>query len=153
MPTMSPTTLRLAAAASLAADGAFILVLALAIAVTRGLVAAGLRVTPGDVALLEDLVAVLPFVTAYGIAAIIAAAGIVRSREWADRLGIGVAVIGATIATVGLLLIGVGRDPLATDQFAADGLGVLAVLLAARLVTVTALWVAPAGARADHLTD
>jgi hypothetical protein len=153
MPTMSPTTLRLAAAASLAADGAFILILALAIVVTRGLVAAGLGVTPGDAALLEDLVAVVPFVSAYGIAALVAAAGIVRGRAWADRLGVGVGIIGATVATIGLLLIGVGRDPLATDQFPADGLGVLAVLLTARLVAVAALWVAPAGTRADRLTD
>jgi hypothetical protein len=148
--TTRSTTPRLVAAAALAADAVVVLGLAFAIGVTRVLVATGLQAAPADAALLDDLVAILPFVIAFGGAGVVASFGIVRGRDWADRLGLGVAIIGATVSSIGLVLLGVGRDPIATGQPAAslDAIAVIAAVLTADLVAMAALRVATDGTRA-----
>jgi hypothetical protein len=62
-------------------------------------------------------------------------------------------VVGATVAAVGLLLIGVGRDPLASDVPAVgpvDGLGILAVVFVIHALAVMAISLAAGGEAASQ---
>jgi hypothetical protein len=139
---LTANTTRYIAGAALVLSGAIGAVIALAIAAVRILVAQGMAVTPADAALIEDLVAVLPFIVTFALGALVAALGVLQGRVWADRLGTGIGVVGATVAAVGLLLIGVGRDPLATNVAAVgpvDGLGILAVVFAIHVLAVAAI--------------
>jgi hypothetical protein len=150
---LTANTTRYIAAAALVLSGAISGVLALAIAAVRILVAQGMAVTPADTALIEDLVAVLPFVVTFAFGALVAAMGVLQGRVWADRLGAGIGLVGATVAAVGLLLIGVGRDPLATNVAAfgpVDGLGILAVVFVIHALAVMAISLAAGGEAASQ---
>ncbi len=73
---------------------------------------------------------------------LVAAAGLLLGSSWADRVGLGAAIVGATAGTLGLLLVGVGRDPFApaaTAQATADGIGILAVATALYVLVIVAI--------------
>lgn len=153
-PIVQPATARLVAAAALALNGAFVVVLAGAIGVTRALVAGGLAISPADMSLLEDLVAVLPFIAGFGITAVVAAWAVAVARPWAQHLGIGVAAVGATGASIGLLLMGVGLHPVFTTDSSpgpSDGLGILSFVLTLHLAAIVAIAIASRGERAARL--
>lgn len=74
------------ASAVLALGGSLVAVTALAIAVARAVVQAGLPgvvAKPGDVALLGDLFAVLPFIVTFAVANLAAAVGLATGHAWA----------------------------------------------------------------------
>ena len=144
---------RYIAGAALVLSGTIGAVLALAIGTARMLIAQGVAVTPADAALIEDLVAVLPFIVAFALGAIVAAMGVLQGRVWADRLGTGIGIVGGTVAALGLLLIGVGRDPLAANAavtWPVDGVGILAVAFVIHALAVMAISLAAGGETASR---
>jgi hypothetical protein len=150
---LTANTTRYIAGAALVLSGAISGVLALAIGTARILVAQGVAVTPADAALIEDLVAVLPFIVAFAFGAVVAAIGVLQGRVWADRLGTGIGVVGGTVAALGLLLMGVGRDPLTANAAAAgpvDGLGILAAVFVIHALAVMAISLAAVGEAASQ---
>lgn len=119
---------RVAAGVSLAATGLVVGVATLAIVLARLLVNAGMPVHPGDLATLDDVVAVLPFVATFAIANIVGAFGLMAGAAWSDRLAFAVAGVGAVVGAFGLFLIVAGRDPSATGSAArafAEGVGIV----------------------------
>ena len=133
---------RLFAGLLLILGGGVVAVSALAIGLARLLVEGGMVIRPADAVLLGDLVALLPFIVAFAVANLVAAAGLLLGSSWADRLGVGVAIVGATAGTLGLLLVGVGRDPFApaaTARSTADGIGILAVATALYVLVIVAI--------------
>lgn len=140
MPTAN--TARSIAGTALVLSGVISGVLALAIGIARILVAQGVAVTPADAMLIEDLVAILPFIITFALGAVVAAIGVLQGRVWADRLGTGIGVVGGTVAALGLLLMGVGRDPLTANAAITgpvDGLGILAVVFVIHALAVMAI--------------
>lgn len=133
---------RLVAGLLLILGGGVVAVSALAIVLARLLVDGGMVIRPADAVLLGDLVALLPFIVTFAVVNLVAAAGLLLGRSWADRVGLGAAIVGATAGTLGLLLVGVGRDPFATAATAratADGIGILAVATALYVLVIVAI--------------
>jgi hypothetical protein len=125
---------RFAAASLLFVGGAIVALSALGIVVARIVIASGapVSVSPADVALLDDLVQLMPFVGAFAVATIVAAIGLVGGSSWADRLATAVSAAAVGIGLVGLSLLILGRDPFAAvaSDRALDGLGILATFAA-----------------------
>ncbi len=119
---------RLTAAALLLLAGVIVALTAFGIVVARVVVAAGLPpvVTPADVALLDDLAQLAPFVGAFAVASIVAAVGLVSGSSWADRIAtiVSAAAVGAGLFGIALLIL--GHDPFAAVQSgrALDGVGI-----------------------------
>lgn len=145
---MSAQPARLVASLSLLAGGFVVGVSALAIVFAGVLVNAGMTIRPADAALLDDLVAVLPFVAGFALLSILAGAGLLAGSETAETVAVGTSIAAVVVGVVGLTLILVGRDPLAGAGTTADGLGVagaftfvyatvLVALAAARTVPTT----------------
>ena len=133
---------RLAAGLLLILGGGVVAVSALAIGLARVLVEAGMVIRPADAVLLGDLVALLPFIITFAAVNLVAAAGLLLGRSWADRLGLGAGIVGATAGALGLLLVGVGRDPFApaaTARATADGIGILAVATALYVLVIVTI--------------
>ena len=133
---------RLVAGLLLIVGGGVVAVSALAIGLARVLVEAGMVIRPADAVLLGDLVALLPFIITFAAVNIVAAAGLLLGSSWADRLGLGAGIVGATAGALGLLLVGVGRDPFApaaTARATADGIGILAVATALYVLVIVAI--------------
>lgn len=120
---------RLTAAALLVAGGGIVALSAFGIVVARIVIAAGLRTpaTPADVALLDDLVQLMPFVGAFAVANLVAAVGLVVGSSWADRLASTVAAAAVGILLFGMTLLILGHDPFASvpSDHALDGIGIL----------------------------
>lgn len=120
---------RLTAASLLLVAGVIVALTAFGIVVARLVVAAGLppAVTPADVALLDDLAQLTPFVGAFGIANIVAAIGLASGSSWANRVAtiVSAAAVGAGLFGITLLIL--GHDPFAAAQTARalDGVGIL----------------------------
>jgi len=142
---MSIHPARLLASLLLLAGGFVVGVSVLAIAMARLLVNAGMTVRPADAALLGDLVPVLPLIAGFAAINLVAAVGILLGKGWGDVTAFGAAVVAVVIGTVGLVLIVVGRDPLAstsTSHATADGIGIVGAFTVAYLVVIAALVVA-----------
>ncbi len=138
---------RIVASVLLVAGGFVVAVAALGIVLAHILVEAGLTVRATDAALLDDIVALLPFVVAFAVANLVAALGLLAGRTWADTLAVGSAVVAVTFGALGLLLIVVGRDPFAPVGSAgsgADGIGILAGFTIYYLAIIVALSAASA---------
>jgi hypothetical protein len=140
-------TTRAVAGAILLVGGIIVAVSALSVILARTLVVAGMPIRSADAALLDDVVAVLPFVLAFAGANLAAAVGLLNGRRWADRVALGSAVVAVVVGGLGLLLVVVGRDPFApvgSPGSNADGIGILSAFIAMYLVVVFALLAARA---------
>ena len=139
---MSVHPLRGAASALLVAGGLVVAVSALAVVLARLLVDAGMVVRPADAALLDDVVAILPFVIAFAVANFVAAFGLLTAKAWAHGVAFGAALAAVTVGALGSLLVVVGRDPfapVASPGPGADGIGVLGAFTIAYLAIIVAL--------------
>jgi len=117
------------AAAIVLGTGTFVVgVAALAIVFAKLLVDAGLPIHPADLATLDDVIAILPFVLTFAAVGAVATIGLVAGQAWAERAAIADAVVGVTAGAFGLFLIVAGRDPFASSSRAssvADGVGIV----------------------------
>ena len=134
---------RLTAAALLFVGGGIVAISAFGIVVARMVIAAGLPapVTANDVALLDDLVQVMPFVGAFAVVSLVAAVGLVAGSSWADRLGTTLAAAAVGIGLFGMILLILGHDPFAMvpSDRALDGLGILGAFTALHGAVIGAL--------------
>jgi hypothetical protein len=124
------------AAVVLALGGAMLAVIALAIVVAKVVVDAhvpGVVATPQDVALLGDLVAVLPFVVSFAAANVAAGLGLLLGRRWAPRVARWVSGVAVSIGLLGLVLLIAANGPVASTQVAGasdpDGFAILSVFV------------------------
>ena len=146
---MSIHPARIFASVLLLGGGFVVGVTALAIGLARVLVDAGASVRPADAALLGDLVPVLPFIVAFAVVSLVAAAGLLVDRAWADTLAVGVSIVALVTGVTGLLLIVAGSDPFASTvsgHATADGIGIVGAFT----VTYVAVLMAIAEARQPH---
>jgi len=129
---------RIVAGLLLLAGGFVVAVTAFAIAVAKVLVDGGVHVSNTDARLLSDLMAVLPFVIAFAVVNVAAAIGLFAERGWAPSIAAGA----ATIATIGGVLVLVGRDPFAPIGSAGpstDGVEILVAFTVLYAVVLLAL--------------
>jgi hypothetical protein len=124
------------AAGVLALGGGLLAVGAFAIVVARVVLSAGLpgvHAAPEDLALLADLIAVLPFVVTFAIVNLVGAIGLVTGRTWAP--GVARWVTGVAVATglAGLLLLIAANGPVPPTQVAQasdpDGFAIVSVFV------------------------
>ena len=120
------------AAAVLALGGALLAVTALALVVARVVLDAnlpGVAASPQDVALLGDLIAIVPFVATVAAINLVAGLGLANGRPWAVRLARWVTGIAVTAGVFGLLLLIAANGPVPSTQVAAasdpDGFAIL----------------------------
>jgi hypothetical protein len=109
------------AAAVLVLGGGLLAVTALAVVAARVVVNAGLPgvvVRPRDVALLDDLLAVVPFIVTAAVINLVAGLGLAAGRRWAPRIASW--VTGAAVATglLGLVLLIAANGPVPSTQVA-----------------------------------
>jgi len=136
---------RAVAGLGLAAAGFVVGIAALAVVLARLLVNAGMPIHPGDLATLNDVVAVLPFVVAFALANLVAAAGLFLGTGWAGRLAVAVSGLGIVTGTFGLFLMIAGGAPVASARAArahTDGVEILATFTVSYLVVLGLLVVA-----------
>ena len=146
---MSTHPTRIFASVLLLGGGFVVGVTALAIGLARLLVDAGATVRPADAALLGDLVPVLPFIVAFALLSLVAAAGLAVEGAWADALAVGVSIVAIVTGVTGLLLIVAGSDPFASSvsgHATANGIGIVGAFT----VAYVAVLVAIADARQPH---
>ena len=144
---------RIVAGLLLLAGGFVVAVTALAIAVAKVVVDRGVPAGTADVRLLNDLVAVLPFVIAFAIVNVVAAVGLLAERAWAPPLAAGAATVATIGGVVGVALVLVGRDPFArigTAGPSTDGVEILVAFTVLYAVVLMAL--AAARPRATSIT-
>jgi hypothetical protein len=144
---------RMVAAILLLAGGFVVGVSALAIATARTLIDAGVAVSASDAGLLDDLVAVLPFIAGFAVVNVAAAIGLLAGRDWAPSIAGAAATVATIIGFVGLVLVIVGRDPFAPITAAGpstDGIGILVAFTVLYAVVLMAL--AAARPRATSIT-
>jgi hypothetical protein len=118
-------------------------VTAAAIVIARVMVQAGIDVQPADAALLDDLVAVLPFILAFFALNLATAAGLAAGRAWAvvsaSLLTLGTVAAGV----IGLVLVVIGNDPsVVTGAIRAgqsDGIGLITAFTGLYLSALIAL--------------
>jgi hypothetical protein len=148
---MSTHPARLFASILLLGGGFIVGVTAFAVAVAEVLVDAGAPVRQPDVALLGDLIPVLPFILAFALASLVAAVGLAVEADWGDALAVGTSIVAMVTGAFGLLLIVAGSDPFASAVSAhpsVDGIG----LAGAFTVAYVAVLVAVAEARQPRRT-
>ena len=136
---------RAVAGLGLGAVGFVVGVAALAIVLARLLVNAGMPIHPADLATLNDVVAVLPFVAGFALANLVAAAGLLVGSEWAQRLAVAVSGVGVLVGSFGLFLVVAGHNPAATGRSVrayTDGVEILATFTVSYLVVLGLLAVA-----------
>ena len=144
---------RIVAGILLLAGGFVVGVGALAIAIAKVLVDRGLAVSVSDAGLLDDLVAILPFIAGFAAVNVAAAVGLLAGRDWAPSLAGAAATVATIIGFVGLVLVIVGRDPFAPITAAGpstDGVGILVAFTVLYAVVLMAL--AAARPRATSIT-
>jgi hypothetical protein len=142
---MSTHPARVLASILLLGGGFIVGVTAFAITLAKVVVDAGAPVHPADAALLGDLVPVLPFVVAFAVANVVAAVGLAIDQAWGDTLAVGTSIVAAVTGAIGLILIGVGRDPFASTVSArstTDGLGIVGAFTLVYIVVIVAVAVA-----------
>jgi hypothetical protein len=150
---MSRSTPRLAAAAILALSGVAILLVTLGLVAARLVIASGdlrVHVSAADAALIGDLAALSPFITAFAVAGLVSAVALASGRDWGDRLATAVATVATSIGAFALVLVTLGHDPFTDGSrigASADGLGVIAAFIAVHVAVIAALAVAEAPAR------
>ena len=140
---MTSSRSHITAAVLLALGGMLAAVAATAIVIASLAVRVGIAVQPADALLLDDLVAVLPFIVTFVVLDLATAGGLASGRSWAvvsaSLLAIGAVALGA----VGLLLVVVGNDPSLVTGAAraseADGIGLIAVFTGLYLSALIAL--------------
>ena len=133
---------RVVAGVLLVASGFVVAVSALAIALAKILVDAGMTVRPADAALLGDLVSLLPFIVTFAGMNFVAAVGLLAAKPWAEAIAASTVAVAVTIGAIGLLLVIAGRDPLASGVAAkatADGIGILGAFTLHYLAVIAAL--------------
>ncbi len=136
---------RAVAGLGLAAAGFMVGIAALAVVLARLLVNAGMPIHPGDLATLNDVVAVLPFVVAFAVANLVAAAGLFVGTEWAGRLAVAVSGVGIAAGSFGLFLMIAGGHPVASARAVrayTDGIEILTAFTISYLVVLGLLAVA-----------
>lgn len=109
------------AAGVLALGGGVLAVGALAIVVARVVLDAGLpgvHATPEDLALLADLIAVLPFVVTFAVVNVVAAIGLATGRPWATGVARWVTAVAVATGLAGLLLLIAANGPVPATQVA-----------------------------------
>jgi hypothetical protein len=150
---------RIVAGLLLLGGGFVVAVTAFAITVAKVLVDAGVPASSGvhvsttDARLLNDLVAVIPFVVAFAVINVAAAIGLFAEREWAPSIAAGAATVATIGGVIGLTLVLVGRDPFARIGSAGpstDGVEILAAFTVFYAVVLMAL--AAARPRATSIT-
>jgi hypothetical protein len=144
---------RIVAGILLLAGGFVVGVSALAIAAAKALVEGGVAVSASDAGLLDDLVAVLPFIAGFAAVNVAAAAGLLAGRAWAPSIAGAAASVATIIGFVGVVLVIVGRDPFAPITVAGpstDGVGILVAFTLLYAVVLMAL--AAARPRATSIT-
>jgi hypothetical protein len=120
-------------------------VTALAVVIAKLLVGAGMAITSSDALLLADLITVLPFIVAFAVVGLVAAAAILAGASWADEAAIGTAIVAVVVGATGLILLTIGRDPFASTasvRSTNDGIGILSAFTAAYLFIIVAVAVA-----------
>jgi hypothetical protein len=118
---------------------------ALAVVIAKLLVGAGMAITSSDALLLADLMTVLPFIVAFAVVGLVAAAAILVRASWADEAAIGTAIVAVVVGATGLILLTIGRDPFASTasvRSTNDGIGILSAFTAAYLFIIVAVAVA-----------
>ena len=133
---------RIVAGILLLAGGFVVGVSALAIATAKVLVDRGVAVSPTDAGLLDDLVAVLPFIVGFAAVNVAAAIGLLAERDWAPSIAGAAATIATITGFVGLVLVIVGRDPFAPITAtgpSTDGVGILVAFTVLYAVVLMAL--------------
>jgi len=136
---------RVVASVLLIAGSVFVGVMALAIAMAKILVVAGMAISSSNALLLADLITVLPFVAGFAVVGIVAAAGLVRGKRWSDTLALGTAIAAVAVGAIGLTLLSIGRDPFASIASARstdDGIGIIGAFTAIYLFVIVAVAVA-----------
>jgi hypothetical protein len=144
---------RIVAGLLLLAGGFVVAVTAFAIAVAKVLVDGGVPAGTTDVRLLNDLIAILPFVIAFAVINVAAAIGLFAERDWAPSLAAGAATVATIGGVIGLALVLVGRDPFArigTAGPSTDGVEILVAFTVLYAVVLMAL--AAARPRATSIT-
>ena len=139
---MSTHPARIFASVMLLGGGFVVGVTALAIVVAKVLVDAGAAVRPTDVALLGDLVPVLPFIVAFAATSLIAAVGLAVGGAWGDTLAVGISIVAVVTGVTGLLLIVVGGDlfsPTVTAHATSNGLGIVGAFTMAYVAVLVAV--------------
>ena len=142
---MSVHPARVIASVLLIAGSAFVSVMALAVVIAKLLVIAGTAISPADALLLGDLVTVLPFVALFAAAGVLAAAGLLGGKRWSDDLALGTAIAAVAVGAIELILLSVGRDPLASTASARstdDGIGFIGAFTVLYLFVIVAVAVA-----------
>lgn len=126
---MTTSSSRIVAGVFLATGGFVVAVTALAIAMAKVMVDAGIPARPADAALLGDLFQVLPFVVGFALVSLLAAIGLFGDRAWGTTLATGAAIVAVVVGIVGLTLVIVGNDPFASTGASrareGDGIGIL----------------------------
>jgi hypothetical protein len=133
---------RIVAGLLLLAGGFVAAVTALAIAVAKVLVDGGVPAGSADARLLNDLVAVLPFVVAFAAINVAAAIGLFAERDWAPSMATGAAAVATIGGVINLALVLAGRDPFArigTAGPSTDGVEILVAFTVLYAVVLMAL--------------
>ena len=145
---MTRSTPRYIAAAILAASGVTVLVVALGLATAKLVIASGdprVHVSAADAALVADLVALAPFITAFAVANLVSALAIALGHEWGDRLATALATVATSIGAISFILVTLGHDAFADgSRFAAsaDGLGIIAAFTGLYVAVIVGLAIA-----------
>jgi hypothetical protein len=152
---MTTSRSRIVAGVLIATGGFVVAVTALAIALAKLMVDAGIPARPADAALLDDLFQVLPFIVGFALVSLLAAIGLFGERAWGATIATGAAVIAVVVGIVGLTLVVVGNDPFATTGASrareGDGIGILFAFTGLFAAVLVALFVdrLPAGRRSS----
>ena len=136
---------RVVASVLLIAGSVFVGVMALAIAMAKILVVAGMAISSSNALLLADLITVLPFVAGFAVVGIAAAAGLVRGKRWSDTLALGTAIAAVAVGAIGLTLLSIGRDPFASTvsvRSTNEGIGIIGAFTVLYLFVIVAVAVA-----------
>jgi len=140
---MNATRPRFAAAILLTIGGLLPGMAAVAIGIASLAVRAGLPVQPGDALLLDDLVAVLPFIVAFVAFDLATARGLATGKAWALAAGPVLALGAATMGALGLLILMFANDAaILTGAVLAsegDGLAIAAGFTGLHLAALIAL--------------
>jgi hypothetical protein len=140
---MNATRPRFAAGVLLTIGGLLSGIVAVAIGIASLAAHAGLAFKFGDPFLLDDLVAVLPFIAAFAAYDLAVGRGLASSKAWAVAAGPVLALGAVAMGVLGLLILVMGNDPAAlTGAVRAsegDGLGLAAGFTGLHLAALIAL--------------
>ena len=133
---MPSSRLHLFAASVLIVGGGALAVTALAIVVARVVIGTGLPgvvATPADTALLDDLIAVLPFIATFAGINVAAGVALATGQTWGTRVARWVTGVAAATGLLGLMLLIAANGPVPATQVAGasgpDGFGILSVFV------------------------